>query len=213
MNKIKSTLLGSMGTCEDVADSARVSFAKKASGYSKEQNDKLINFLAREGHYAPFGHNYAKFHVKAPIFVVRQLVKHKFLRMSEVSRRYVSDEPEFYNPNWRWKATDKKQGSGNEMGVFGQSRAHAYAMYVNEQSVEYYHELLDEGVCEEQARMVLPVSLFTEFIWSGSMDAFANMCNLRLKSDTQLETQYVAQQIDEQLADVFPVSWRALVKC
>ena len=125
--QIKATLIDSMGSDLTVVNAARVSFNKKSSWdddytkmdesytFLKKEDQKLISYLAKHKHTSPFGHCFASFHVKAPIFVARQLVKHKFLRWNEVSRRYVDDEPEFYVPDeWRLKADNIKQGSSNE---------------------------------------------------------------------------------------------------
>jgi len=156
-------------------------------------------------HMSPFGHAFASFHVKAPIFVARQLVKHKFLRWNEISRRYVDDEPEFYTPVvWRGRSKYKKQGSEGVVDlVWGPE--HLY-----EKPLAVYKRMIEAGVAPEQARMVLPQSTMTEWYWSGSLDAFADMCRLRLKDDTQHETRLVAEQIDEVMEDLFPVSWPAL---
>jgi thymidylate synthase (FAD) len=158
---------------------------------------------------SPFGHAFASFHVKAPIFVARQLVKHKFLRWNEISRRYVDDEPEFYTPDvWRGRSADKKQGSEGEV------RSHlavSQVEYANAEVLSAYTTLIAEGVAPEQARMVLPQSTMTEWYWSGSLDAFASMCNLRLKEDTQYESRIVAQQISDVMKELFPVSWASLV--
>ena len=206
---IKATYLAHMGEDMDVADAARVSFAKKAEGYSDEGNHKLINFLARERHIAPFGHNYLSFHIKAPIFVARQLVKHKFMRMSEVSRRYVKSDPEFYIPStWRAAADDVKQGS---VGVAkSQYFPTSYMAQTQEESTQRYRKMIQQGICAEQARMILPVNVYTEWWWSGSLDAFADMCNLRCKPDTQYETRLVADEISAEVQKLFPVSWSAL---
>ena len=122
---IEATLIDYMGTDLSVVNAARVSFGKKSSwakftaghadqGVLQDKDRKLIHYLAEHKHLSPFGHCFASFHVKAPLFVARQLVKHKFLRWNEISRRYVDSEPEFYLPeNWRAKANDKKQGSGD----------------------------------------------------------------------------------------------------
>ena len=112
---IEETLMDHMGSDVTVVNAARVSFGKKSSNtYTTDKDDKLIRYLAEHKHMSPFGHCFASFHVKAPVFVARQLVKHKFLRWNEISRRYVEDEPEFYTPNnWREKADNKKQGSGS----------------------------------------------------------------------------------------------------
>ena len=227
---IKATLIDSMGSDLSVVNAARVSFGKKSwwvEGHKEghpsivpvlaPKDEKLINYLAKHEHYSPFGHCFASFHIKAPIFVARQLVKHEYLRMNEISRRYVDTEPEFYVPDvWRGRAKDKKQGSDGvvevgydfpwvEYGSWGN-----YKQYL-ETCEAGYKSLLEKGVAPEMARMVLPQSMYTEWYWSGSLDAFANMCNLRLKEDTQYETRLVAQQIDNVMGELYPVSWKALV--
>jgi thymidylate synthase (FAD) len=172
----------------------------------EEKDKKLIKYLAKHKHLSPFGHAFASFHVKAPIFVARQLVKHSFLRWNEISRRYVDDEPEFYNPDvWRGRSEDKKQGS-SDVAVTTIGSSHPF----NFIALEAYENLLEQGVAPEQARMVLPQSTMTEWWWSGSLDAFARMCNLRCAPDTQYETRIVADQISRVLGDLFPVSWEAL---
>jgi len=204
-----------MGTDLTVANAARVSFGKQSEMDTsdvwgpptlKDKDAKLISYLAEHKHMSPFGHAFASFHVKAPVFVARQLVKHKFLRWNEISRRYVDSEPEFYEPvEWRGRSEDKKQGSAGrvEVGKIGD---------ISLTSKVLYNSLLDRGVCPEQARMVLPQSMMTEWYWSGSLDAFADMCNLRCKPDTQAETRFVADAISEEMEKLFPVSWEALTK-
>ena len=203
---IKATLMDYMGSDITVVNAARVSFGKKSSNtYTTAKDEKLIWYLAEHKHMSPFGHCFASFHVKAPIFVARQLVKHKFLRWNEISRRYVDYEPEFYVPEtWRGRARDKKQGSEGEV------KSNFSINYYNLEAFKAYEQLLDEGVCPEQARMVLPQSMMTEWYWSGSLDAFADVCNLRCKPDTQAETRFVATQISDRMRKLFPVSWAAL---
>ena len=215
---IEVTFKGSMGNDLTVVNAARVSFGKESEwdyeesdAYSfkqhmKARDKKLIQYLAKHKHISPFGHCFASFHVKAPIFVARQLVKHKFLRWNEISRRYVDDEPEFYEPDvWRGRANDKKQGSAGavESVPVGALKVQGYCLAA-------YQDLLFGGICPEQARMVLPQSTMTEWYWSGSLDAFADMCNLRCKEDTQLETRLVANQICDSMHKLFPLSWKAL---
>ncbi len=235
---IEVSYIDHMGSDLSVVNAARVSFGKESEalewqylelrGYSgdlvavlNEKDQKLIQYLAKHEHYSPFGHCFASFHVKAPIFVARQLVKHKFLRWNEISRRYVDDEPEFYVPDvWRGRSKDKKQGSSDEF-VFSEAtlvrtdydewNGPSYRE-LNDIALEVYNDLLKDGVAPEQARMVLPQSTMTEWYWSGSLDAFANMCNLRLKPDTQFETRLVANAISIDMKKIFPVSWEALVK-
>jgi len=224
---IDVTLIDHMGTDLSVVNAARVSFNKTSSweltdwrdsdDYARKEvlsngDTKLIYYLAEHGHTSPFGHAFASFHCKAPVFVARQLVKHKFLRWNEISRRYVDTEPEFYKPELREATKDKKQGSGVPMFMGGyNSTLDGVIQQSGIEAGKQYKYLLKMGVCEEQARMVLPLNHMTEWYWSGSLDAFANMCNLRLMTDTQYETQLVAQQIDQIMLGLFPVSWEALV--
>lgn len=211
---IKATYVDHMGSDLSVVNAARVSFGKKSEWNPDrdepplyDKDEKLIHYLAKHGHYSPFGHCFATFHIKAPIFVARQLVKHEYLRMNEISRRYVDSEPEFYEPEvWRGRSKDKKQGSAGVVNLSGYDD-----WTYNESCLAMYNDLLSDGVAPEMARMVLPQSMYTEWYWSGSMDAFANMCLLRLKEDTQYETRLVAQQIDKVMGELYPVSWKALV--
>ncbi len=201
------TYIDSMGSDLSVVNAARVSFGKKKESFDVEKDTRLIRYLARNRHTSPFGHCFASFHVHAPIFVARQLVKHKFLRWNEISRRYVDEDPKYYVPDvWRGRSADKKQGSEGEVSV-----AISNIHYHNENTQGLYRQLIDEGVAPEQARMVLPQSVMTEWYWSGSLDAFADMCNLRLKDDTQYETGLVAEQIDQHMLGLFPIAWEALV--
>ena len=205
---IEVTYIDHMGSDLSVVNAARVSFGKKHDTF-QDKDTKLIKYLARHKHISPFGHAFASFHVKAPIFVARQLVKHKFLRWNEISRRYVDDVPEFYVPDtWRGRSADKKQGSEGvvELGELDRD-------IVSDSPYEAlcaYNALLDAGVAPEQARMVLPQSTMTEWYWSGSLDAFADMCNLRCKPDTQYESRVVANQISKVMGKLYPASWSAL---
>jgi thymidylate synthase (FAD) len=239
---IQVTLIDHMGSDLSVVNAARVSFDKESDWEWKpntttrdmvpslsEQDTKLINYLAKHNHKSPFNHAFLSFRVKAPIFVARQLVKHKFLPWNEVSRRYVDSEPEFYVPEvWRAKAENVKQGSSEEAV---DSRTISKAIHVEtcwdepgnydgrgysydsifELSFEAYEELLRAGVCPEQARIVLPQNTMTEWIWSGSLGAFADMCKLRLDPHAQKESRDVAVQVAQHLTELFPVSWAALL--
>jgi len=164
-------------------------------------------------HDTPFNHGFFSFEVKAPIFVARHLVKHEYLIMSEYSRRYITDDVEFYTPEvWRKAAADVKQGSSSE-AVDKELLNEAYpdSQYFVDAEC-YYNDLLAIGVAPEQARMVLPQSLMTSWTWSGTLGAFANMCKLRLSPDTQYETRLVAQAVYEELKKQFPVSAPLLVE-
>jgi thymidylate synthase (FAD) len=146
-----------------------------------------------------------QFYIKAPVFVARQLVKHQVgLTWNEVSRRYVDTEVEFYEPTeWRLAAENKKQGSSEETVEYSISPAHKFAK-------QCYENMLNLGIAPEMARMVLPQSMMTEWYWSGTLYAFARVCNLRCKPDAQKETQDVGWGIDKYARELFPASWRAL---
>ena len=200
---MKVQYIDHMGDDLSVVNAARVSFGKHKDLMDKSDT-KLIHYLAKHNHKSPFNHAFATFHVKAPIFVARQLQKHEYMPWNEISRRYVDSEPEFYEPVvWRGRSEDKKQGSYGIVDLKTKP-THQYAL-------QTYHNLLSDGVAPEQARMVLPQSMYTEWYWSGSLYAFAKMCSLRLKEDTQLETQVIAEMISIEMSMKFPVSWRALV--
>lgn len=213
---MKVDLVDHMGSDLTVVNAARVSFDKQSSyrenafGWNLEAADqKLIEYLAKNGHWSPFSHCFLTFRVKAPIFVARQLQKHQVgLAWNEVSRRYVDSEPEFYVPEtWRKRADNVKQGSSDEV-VCDEDIA-GFSEYCNT-ARWYYQDLLDSGVCPEQARMVLPQSMYTEWYWSGSLYAFSRVCRQRLDSHAQQETQEVARHIDSHISRLFPVSHRAL---
>jgi thymidylate synthase (FAD) len=170
-------------------------------------------------HDTPFNHGFFSFEVKAPIFVARHLVKHEYLIMSEYSRRYITDDVEFYTPEvWRKAAADVKQGSSDEAVTrlqVGEDLSYdlqgIVGMKVESMQI-LYKQLILSGVAPEQARMVLPQSLMTSWTWSGTLGAFANMCKLRLSSDTQAETRVVAQAVYEELKKQFPVAAPLLVE-
>ena len=201
------TLIDYMGGDLTVVNSARVSFGKKKDKF-EPKDKKLIAYLAKHGHWTPFGHVSLQFHIIAPVFVARQLVKHQVgLVWNEVSRRYVDSKPEIYTPkSWRRYVEDKKQGSSDEIAW---KRWTEYESLVKT-CVGAYERMMANGICPEQARMILPQSMMTEWYWSGSLMAFARICKLRCKPDAQLETQIVANQIDNLSREVAPVSWKEL---
>ena len=206
---VEVKLIDVMGTDLTVVNAARVSFGKKKEKF-EEGDEKLRKYLAQHNHWSPFGHCMLQFHIKAPIFVARQLVKHQVgLVWNEISRRYVDTEPEFYKVDkWRGKPVDKKQGSDGEVEKQG-SCMYSKQMVENN-AITAYNDLLDTGVAPEQARMVLPQSLMTEWYWSGSLYAFARVCNLRCAEDSQYETRLIANEIDTQCEKKFPISWKQL---
>lgn len=219
-----------MGSDLTVCDAARVSFHKESEWerygmfddvpegctYDSETrthyrlspgDQKLIAYLAKHNHWSPYSHCFAQFRIKAPIFVARQLVKHQVgLAWNEVSRRYVDDEPSFYFPDvWRGKPVNAKQGSD---GIIHKYDFNAFRPVMD--CLALYNEMLNTGVAPEQARMVLPQNTMTEWIWSGSLAAWARVCKLRLDSHAQQETQEIAQYINKEMEKLFPVSWNAL---
>lgn len=197
-----------MGTDLSVVNSARVSFGKKSETLS-DKDEKLIAYLSKHEHWTPFAHTCISLHIKAPLFVARQLGKHQVgLVWNEISRRYVDFEPEIYEPDqWRGRATDKKQGSDPSKSVCMNK-----TQYINsvKECIDHYTKLIDTGVAPELARMVLPQSMYTEWYWTGSLYSFNRVCKLRLTDDAQYETKVIAKQIAEWCGKLFPTSWKYL---
>ena len=202
-------LIDHMGTDLTVINAARVSFGKRKEEFT-EGDKKLIAYLAKHNHWSPFGHCTIQFHIEAPIFVARQLVKHQVgLVWNEISRRYVDTEPEFhFVEEWRGSPDNKKQGSSDEVINIS---THIQDDYIDMCTYTYRY-LLEQGVCPEQARIVLPQSLMTEWYWSGTLYAFARVCNLRCSEDAQYETRLITNKIDKECSQLFPVSWKELRK-
>lgn len=207
---MKVTYIDHMGTDLSVVNAARVSF-NKTSDAMTAKDEKLVNYLASHGHWTPFGHATVCLHMKLPFFVQRQIDKHQVgFVVNEVSRRYVDDPPEFYVPDvWRSRPEGSvKQGSGDETtseDIVG-SKEHF------EFCAAYYSDLIDSGIAPEMARMVLPMSTYTESHKTGSLYAWANMYKLRIDAHAQKETQEVAKQIGDIIEPIFPVSWKALTQ-
>ena len=206
---MKVQYLDHMGDDLAVVNAARVSFAKVSHDFN-EKDAKLIKYLAKHKHWSPFSHTCIKLHIEAPIFVARQLAKHQVgFAWNEVSRRYVDDAPVFYAPNeWRGKPVDKKQGSDGSVTLNQDDEMHLQGVYTYTQ--ELYNNMIAKGIAPEQARMILPQSMMTQWIWTGNLYGFARVCQLRLACDTQQETREVAQQISDIIAPLFPVSWEVL---
>ena len=204
---MKVELIDKMGTDLSVVNAARVSYSKTKDVFDGK-DEKLIKYLAEHEHWSPFAHASMQFRIKAPVFVARQLVKHQVgLVWNEVSRRYVDYEPEFYAPEvWRGRPKNSKQGSDGEVNTDGEY----YNRYINGCKV-YYSLLLNEGVAPEQARMVLPQSMMTEWYWSGTLYAFSRVCNLRCAKDTQEETRNLCELIATSCEEKFPISWKYLI--
>jgi len=218
---MKVELVDKMGSDLSVVNAARVSYSKESEweritpagpteGALSEKDEKLIKYLAKHNHWSPFAHASLQFRIKAPIFVARQLVKHQVgLVWNEISRRYVDYEPELYEPKeWRGRPQNSKQGSDGTVSIDSNEK-HRLDMTM-EQCKIIYNSLIGKGIAPEQARMVLPQSMMTEWIWSGTLYAFARVCNLRCAKDTQEETRYIANQIHNICNKEFPNSWKYL---
>ena len=200
----------------DVVNAARVSFNKESwwvfdeseinGPVLSEKDKKLIRFLAKHQHKSPFNHSFIKMRIKVPIFVARQLVKHKFMPWNEVSRRYVFEDCEFWFPKGiRKRAESLKQGSGEEF--IEDSDKYLELMKKQAKSdLELYNTLLDKGAAPEVARQSLPQNLMTEVMWSGTLGAWLDMIKLRLGNGAQKESQYVALQARDLIYRCFPVS-------
>ena len=219
-------LVDYMGSDLSVVNAARVSFNKESSWDGdqhwtgnvigkklSDRDQKLIKYLATHNHFTPFCHPQISVRIKCPIFVRAQLGKHQVgLVMNEVSRRYVTFDPEIYTPMWRYAPTDgAKQGSSGaieDMDICIQMRQE-YDGVVKE-CIAVYNRLLADGVAPEQARSILPQGTYTEFVWTGSLYAFARVYKLRIDAHSQWEIQKYAEAIDKIIAPIFPVSWKNL---
>jgi len=201
------TLLNSMGSDITVANAARVSFAMESEEFGS-RDKKLIRYLAAHGHWTPFAHVQLQFRIKAPLFVARQLHKSSVgLAINEISRRYVDFTPEFYAPEgWRKRAPDKKQGSLDET-LDNDSLLYNSYWDLMTKSEDLYSFMLEKGVAPEQARMVLPQSMMTEWYWTGSLAAFGRVVSQRISEDAQYECRVVAEKIDQLLVNHEPISY------
>lgn len=237
LSPIEVAYVNSCGDDLSVVNAARVSFHKESTwddelvlggedshgewfDYKLKNEDfRLINYLAKHKHFSPFNHSFLTFRVKAPIFVARQLVKHKFMPWNEVSRRYVDEEPEFYMPEgWRLRAENVKQGSSDTV-VQAPDWQHPIGDGMNnnpytlvDDALTMYNKMLEADIAPEMARMVLPQNMMTEWWWSGTLGAFADMLRLRLDPHTQKESRDVANLILPYIQERFPVSIEALLK-
>ena len=203
-------LLEVFGDDLTVVNAARVSFAKESYEMT-ERDSKLVKYLAEHNHVTPFFHPQARFRLKIPIFVAREWFRHQIgFARNEVSRRYVDTEPEFWMPTeLRERDSNKKQGSKEDPIQYnGHCLARIRQHYEN--SLDLYKYLLDYKVCPEQARMILPQAMMTEFIETGSLAAYARLYKLRTDPTAQREIQEIAACVGNLLAEKFPISWAAL---
>jgi len=205
----KVELLETFGDDLTVVNAARVSLGKHVDEFG-EKDAKLIKYLADHEHTSPFFHPQARFRLKMPIWMAREWFRHTvgFAR-NEVSRRYVDDLPTFHAPNLRTRAPGKKQGSNDDIHPNNEILSCVLVQQVRS-AVGVYERLLQNNVPPEQARMVLPQNMMTEFIETGSIAAYARLCHLRISPDAQKEIRIVAQEVSDQLKSKFPVSWAAL---
>ena len=201
-----------MGDDDSVCDAARVSMNKSADLFTVGQNERLINYLAKHNHWSPFSHTSIKMRFKAPIFIARQLAKHQVgFAWNEVSRRYVSDEPEFWLPYiFRQKADNVKQGS-SEDPILDPALEYSRWETHYRRCLEHYNAMVNEmNMCPEQARAYLPQSMMTEWIWTGSLYAWSRMYNLRSDQHAQREVRFYANRVADICRKYFPLSWEAL---
>lgn len=206
-----------------VVNSARVSFNKESDfdmdGGLEDRDKKLITYLATHGHWTPFSHPQITLRETVPIFVARQRFKHMVgFTYNEVSRRYVDDKPEFFTPSiWRSRPEGSmKQGSGSQRILHLKGDGSCFIEEHYEGFIEYcrdfYMNLLVSGVAPEQARMVLPQSMYTSYYVTGSLAAFARAYKQRADSHAQVEIQELANMWNSIISPLFPVSWEALTK-
>ena len=204
-------LLETFGSDLTVVNAARVSLGKHVDEFT-EKDAKLIKYLAVHEHTSPFFHPQARFRLKMPIWMAREWFRHTIgFARNEVSRRYVDDLPSFFLPEeLRTRSASKKQGSNDDVHEMNEE-IRSWMIQECTGAVATYTLMLGQGVCPEQARMILPQSMMTEFIETGSLAAYARLCNLRMGPDAQKEIQDVARTVSEALATAFPHSWPVLI--
>jgi thymidylate synthase (FAD) len=206
-------LIDHMGSDLSVVNAARVSFGKVKSTF-EESDAKLVDYLAAHEHTSPFRHTALTLHVKAPIFVFRQWMKHRIgSEFNEISGRYVEfPEDEFFVPEgFRRQAKVNKQGSEGAIDPANHARALESYLESCRGSVAHYKELLSLGVCREQARCVLPVGLYSEVYWTVSLQAVAHFIRLRADGHAQWEIQQYAAAVRSVVEPLYPVGLRALL--
>ena len=204
-------LLEVFGSDLTVVNAARVSFHKESHEMTLA-DEKLIKYLAEHQHTSPFFHPQLRFRLNMPIFVAREWFRHTIgFARNEMSRRYVDSPPEIWTPSeFRQRDPKLKQGSKSESVEKNEEAGQLYRQTVDA-SVRAYHELMELGVAPEMARSVLPLSLYTEFIETGSLAAYARLCKLRLDPSAQKEIRDYAQKVHDLIAEKFPLSWKYLM--
>lgn len=216
---MKAELIEHMGSDLTVVNAARVSFSKESTNFTyrkdvpKGSDEGLLDYLAKHNHWTPFSHPQIMMREKVPIFVARQRFKHMVgFTYNEVSRRYVDDEPEFYAlfPLRNRPDGSVKQGSGHTIGMDGQKYLCSAIDSLNDQSLRTYNYLLQNNVAPEQARAVLPQSMYTEYYVTGSLAAWARAYKQRIDDHAQVEIQDLARSWDKLIRPLYPKSWSAL---
>jgi thymidylate synthase (FAD) len=207
-------LLDTFGDDLTVVNAARVSFNKESSNL-EPRDAKLITYLADHNHSTPFFHPQIRLRLKMPIYVAREWFRHQIgFARNEVSRRYVDEKPECYLPpleQMRERDSNKKQGS--KLTAVAMAAVYQTKLRMaQEEAISTYEELLAGGIAPEVARGVLPQSMYTEFIETGSLAAYGRLCRLRCDPQAQKEIQVYAQAVSDLLKEKFPVSWAALSK-
>ena len=212
-------LIDLMGSDLTVVNAARVSFAKESEwqhsdgqGELSEKDKKLISYLAKNSHWTPFAHPQICIHIKAPLPIRTQFFKHKIgFVENEISRRYVDEDPDFFYPRWSSRPEKSiKQGSGPPLSLDDANTCHFVYANAIEACRTAYSDLLRLGVAPEQARMVLPNGMMTEWYWTGSLAAYARFYKQRSDIHAQAEIQEYAKAIGLLIKDYFPHSWKAL---
>jgi thymidylate synthase (FAD) len=214
IRKCNVELIDYMGSDKSVVNAARVSFAKdKMSEVLDDRDESLIRYLARHNHWTPFAHNSITLRITAPIPIRTQCFKHKFgFVENEQSRRYISIKPDIFAPEFREAVASKKQGSGEVFDDPTQGRlAYIYREYAKI-ALSAYQTLLEQGVCEEQARFILPQGMMTTWYWTGSLAAYARFYRQRTDPHAQVEIQDLATRVGEVIEPLFPISWKALTE-
>lgn len=194
-------LLSHFGDDLMVVNVARVSYGKESSSFN-EKDERLLKYLYKHKHTSPFRHPQLQFRISCPIYVERQLFKHQIgISVNSISGRYV-DFSDSYTKVETWRQQSKSSKQGSEGLISNQKRCNDIQDNVIEVCKSAYDELIKMGVSKEQARSILPLSLNTTFIWTGSLLAFFHLCNLRLKSDTQAETRHIAEAMLQQVRNI-----------
>ena len=208
--QMEVSLLDTFGDDLTVVNAARVSFAKESTEMTTG-DERLVQYLANHNHVTPFFHPQLRFRLKMPIFIAREWYRHQIgFARNEVSRRYVDTLPEIWEPSMlRERDTNKKQGS-KDTAIEQNDECLNMIKNHSDSTLELYNTLLSKGVCPEQARIVLPQSMLTEFIETGSLAAYARLYKLRSDPTAQREIQELAERVGTLIAEKFPVSWKAL---